>query len=65
MAERSIQDRMGEALRRYQCGYAMPTWGEMGDDTKTLWSPSARAMLSIMKRCGLKVVVEEGDGKDG
>ena len=61
MGERSVEDRMGEAMRLYQCGETMPPWS---DDARALWSPSARAMLSIMKRCGLKVVVEEGGSTD-
>ena len=64
MTERSIEDRMGEALRVYRQGAIRPLWADAPEKLKEQWRGRACDLQLFMKRRGLKVVVEEGDNGD-
>ncbi len=65
MSERSIEDRMGEALRISRLGLIRPVWADLGEVKKAEWRQAAVFVISAMELRGLKVVVEEGDKTDG
>lgn len=60
MGERSIPDRLGEALRVQSLGLIRPLWEDLPEARKDLWRSDAKKLLVRMSRRGLKVVVEEG-----
>lgn len=63
MTERSMEDRMGEALRVQLCGETPPFWCDAPEDLKECWRGEARDLQLFLKRHGLKVVVSEGGDK--
>ena len=63
MTERSIEDRMGEALRICRYGLIRPLWADAPEDVKRVWRDASALLHRAMNHHGLKVVVEEGDGK--
>lgn len=65
MTERSIEDRMGEALLRESFGRDDVEWATMQAARRGRIINRAASVLARMKTCGLKVVVsEEGDKGD-
>ena len=67
MTERSVEDRMGEALRAQQLPQQWLEkwpWGEVEDDTRKEWLCEAEELLDRIAHAGLKVAVEEGDNGD-
>jgi hypothetical protein len=43
-SDRSIDDRFGEALRRYHFGLVRPLWADMPADEKATWAGRAKRL---------------------
>jgi hypothetical protein len=57
--ERSIDDRLGEALRRLRYGLIRQLWAEMEDIHREYWRRSASGWReTTLKDVGLKVEIE-------
>ena len=58
-SERSIDDRLGEALRRIRHGLMRPLWADMPGDQKDGWiNLAASVRATVFKDVGLKVEIE-------
>ena len=64
MGERSIEDRMGEALRCHQSAYPMTPWSHTSEHIKGQWRDQARVLLGLISRSGLRIAVRKGDKGD-
>lgn len=64
MTERSIPDRLGEALRVHRYGLIRPLWPDLDDANKEAWRAVAGRFIGIMRRRGLKVVEGDADATD-
>ena len=64
MTERSLEDRMGEAIRLHWMGPFHLPWEEAFSEERALWVAAASQLLDNMKKHGLKVVVQEGDSDE-
>lgn len=57
---RSIDDRLGEAVRRYQCGLLRPLWADMDEGAKDSWRTAARMFRrTTLRDVGLKLEIIE------
>ncbi len=57
---RSIEDRLGEVLRREYCGLILPLWENLSEDDvrRTFWIDRTRSFTTIMASAGLKVALD-------
>lgn len=53
---RTLEDRLGEALRRERHGLIMPLWENLPADRKQPWIERTVSFGTILQSCGLKVV---------
>jgi hypothetical protein len=64
MTTRSIEDRAGEALRRWKHGEMRPLWADMPEGPrKDEVRRAAASLIEFMGRCGLEVKLKEGEGQ--
>ena len=64
MVERSVEDRMGEALRHWASDAPQKSWLLLTPIEREWWCARAEYLQILMRRRGLKVVVQEGDSTD-
>ena len=64
MTERSIEDRMGEAMRKAHHGGHGDLWDDLSPGDRARWRYEAGDLLRAMSCHSLKVAVQEGDEKD-
>jgi hypothetical protein len=56
---RSIDDRLGEALRRIRYGLMRPLWADMTESEREYWRTTAAGLReTTLKDVGLKVEIE-------
>ncbi|MBX3490847.1 hypothetical protein [Parvibaculum sp.] len=62
---RTIEDRAGEAIRRFRHGEIRPLWDDMPDDgiQKQKWRDAGASLIEFMGRVGLEVKVKENEDR--
>lgn len=69
MAAESIEERvavaLGDALRHWSKDAPQRGWSQISAHEREWWCARAEYLRILMKRRGLKVVVEEGDEQNG
>lgn len=60
---RSLEDRIGEMLRRNHHGLVRPLWADAPDCIKQYWRDRAPAYHTLLSACGLKIVAVDGEGR--
>ena len=54
-AARTIDDRLGEALRRAKLGSVRPLWEHLQEPIRRQWRQDANTLLVTARNCGLKI----------
>jgi hypothetical protein len=56
--ERTLDDRLGEVLRRVHRGLALPLWADLEEHHKRYWRSEVKPFLTILASVGVKVEID-------